>query len=238
MLKHHAFAVSFAVFAALPTVDYASVPPVDQIDETYHDRMLTELCSRRHRTVGCTEQHEDQSISAAASQHRPPTTVALTVANSPHRPARTWHANVHAQRHDSSTITVADDYVGMTASRDSLRLMRLFSAAFDDDVDPRDTPWCAAFANSVLAKAGMKGTGSLEANSFMSWGYHTNEPRAGDVVVMHLGRHRGADHVGFFVDMIDIDGASYVKVLGGNQGHAVHAVYYPASSVISYRTPG
>ena len=54
--------------------------------------------------------------------------------------------------------------------------------------------YCALGANYVLARAGIKGTGSALARSFYSWGRKTNDPRPGDIAVVRR------NHVAVVVD--------------------------------------
>lgn len=131
----------------------------------------------------------------------------------------------------SHALSVADNYVGLSERGHKRQLMGLFSFAFNHKIDPARTPWCAAFVNSVLRKTGKKGTGSLAAASFRSWGKGTRNPKAGDVVVMK-------GHVGFYVGTVKRNGRTYVAVLGGNQSNKVKVTYYKASRVVAYRTAG
>lgn len=134
---------------------------------------------------------------------------------------------------NSGTIRVAKAYVGSSERGSRGKLMGLFNFAFDHKIDPARTPWCAAFANAVLKKSGKKGTGSLAAKSFVSWGKKTSSPSHGDVVVLKPGSRY---HVGFYVGTVKRNGRTYVAVLGGNQGNQVKVSYYPASKVVAYRT--
>ena len=77
------------------------------------------------------------------------------------------------------------------------------------------THWCAAFANACLKEAGIAGTNSAAANSFLHWGSPLTEPRFGTICVL---KRKGGNHVAFFVDTFP-DGA--LLLLGGNQGHMV-----------------
>jgi uncharacterized protein (TIGR02594 family) len=129
----------------------------------------------------------------------------------------------------------AESMVGMTARGNRRDLTKIFSVAFDQAVDPVRTPWCAAWANAVLAKSGVQGTNSLMARSFLGWGKSTVTPKNGDVVVLARGKGRISGHVGFFVERQEINGRRYVKVLGGNQGRSVAVAWYPESRVIGYR---
>lgn len=133
----------------------------------------------------------------------------------------------------SKTIGIANNYVGLSERRNRKQLMGLFGFAFNHKVDPSRTPWCAAFANGVLKKSGKPTTGSLAANSFLSYGKKTRKPSHGDIVVLKPGRRY---HVGFYMGTVVKNGVKYVKVLGGNQSNQVKVTYYKASKVVAYRT--
>ena len=139
---------------------------------------------------------------------------------------------------NSDIVQVASNYVGLNSHANRRDLMNLFDAA-SESVDPTRTPWCAAFANAILAKIGIHGTNSLQAGSFATWGKHTATPKKNDIVLLSFGHHRhhyGIDHVGFYVETITMSGVPYVVVLGGNQSHNVQVSYFPAWQVVSYRT--
>lgn len=136
----------------------------------------------------------------------------------------------------ASHMNRAESMVGMTARGNRQDLAQMFASTFSKAVDPLRTPWCAAWANAVLAKEGIQGTGSLLARSFLDWGTKTNNPSKGDVVVLARGRSSASGHVGFFVERAEINGRRYVKVLGGNTGKAVRTAWYPESRVLGYRT--
>ena len=126
--------------------------------------------------------------------------------------------------------------VGLNARKDRTELKTYFAKKLDQSVDPARIPWCAAWANAVLAEAGVEGTDSLMARSFLQWGLPTARPKEGDVVVLTRGRNRLAGHVGFYVGTVERDGKRYIAVLGGNQRKSVNITYYSVDRVISYRT--
>lgn len=134
----------------------------------------------------------------------------------------------------TAAIEIASDALGMneTAQRDALAS---YLKDGGTDLDPATTAWCAAFVNSTLAKAGMSGTGALNAKSFLEWGDEVNEPQRGDVVVLSRGDPNGwQGHVGFF-DGYNDDGS--IRLLGGNQGAAgeVSVQSFDASRVLGIR---
>jgi uncharacterized protein (TIGR02594 family) len=135
-------------------------------------------------------------------------------------------------------VRIAREWEGLNARKDRTDLTRLLSDGNDMRVDPTHIPWCAAFANAVLSKAGYHGTGSLLARSFLGYGIPTTYPREGDIVVFARGKSKTAGHVGFYVGEETLDGVKYIKVLGGNQNREVSVAYYPANKLLGYRKLG
>jgi uncharacterized protein (TIGR02594 family) len=134
-------------------------------------------------------------------------------------------------------LAKAESMIGLDARKDRQILKKTMSEANGQTVDPVSIPWCAAWANTVLAQSGMETTGSLMARSFLNWGKPVKgEPNIGDVVVMRRGRNKSAGHVGFFYAFVDVNGAKMAAVLGGNQGKEVRISYYPITKIIAYRT--
>lgn len=71
------------------------------------------------------------------------------------------------------------------------------------DIRQDAVAWCAAFTGAMLARAGMKGTGSLLARSYLDWGTALEAGRVGAVAVLSRGSDPGAGHVGFVVGRND-----------------------------------
>lgn len=85
-----------------------------------------------------------------------------------------------------------------------------------------ETPWCASFVNWVLITAGIPGTNSAAAISWLKWGYPLKQGVHGAVTVLKKkgggpdkksGSSSG-NHVGFCVS----EAGNRIRVLGGNQG--------------------
>lgn len=94
-------------------------------------------------------------------------------------------------------------------------------------------PWCAAFANAMLALAGVPGTRSLAARSFLDWGRAVKKPYRGAIVVFKRGNSAWQGHVGF----VEKVSATTVWCLGGNQSDAVNVRRYPMTKVLGFREP-
>ena len=83
-------------------------------------------------------------------------------------------------------------------------------------------PWCSAFTNYILMKAGIPRTESAAAMSFKKWGTEI-APRIGCVVVIPRGGWKG--HVGFLAG----EDTNYYYVLGGNQNNQVNIAKFSKS---------
>ncbi|MEQ5839516.1 TIGR02594 family protein [Paraburkholderia acidicola] len=102
-------------------------------------------------------------------------------------------------------------------------------AGYDDKVS-----WCSSFANWCMAGAGVRGTGSAVARSWLDWGIALEQPVYGCIVV--LSRDDPASwkgHVGFYLR----HDAEDIFLFGGNQLDEVRELAYPVASVLSYRWP-
>lgn len=94
--------------------------------------------------------------------------------------------------------------------------------------------WCSSFVNWALAQAGIQGTGSALARSWLAWGEPLSEPVPGCIVVLSREDPGGwKGHVGFFLRA----DAQLIHLLGGNQLEQVREHFYPLSSVLGYRWP-
>jgi uncharacterized protein (TIGR02594 family) len=104
-----------------------------------------------------------------------------------------------------------------------------------------ETPWCSAFVNWCMEKAGYTGTKSALSTSWLRWGQSISKPVKGCLVIFL--RENGGGHVGFYVDETVTSTATYIKVLSGNQEHAdtdigeVNEKHYLKSKLLGYRLP-
>ncbi|CAO4178774.1 NlpC/P60 family protein [Methylorubrum populi] len=95
------------------------------------------------------------------------------------------------------------------------------------------TAWCAAFANAMLERSGRRGSRSLAARSFESWGVGLKEPALGCIATKRRGNSSWQGHVGFVVGA----SASTIYLLGGNQGDSVSIAGFKRSEFTSFRWP-
>jgi uncharacterized protein (TIGR02594 family) len=96
-----------------------------------------------------------------------------------------------------------------------------------------ETPWCSAFLNWCMEQAGIKGTNSAWARSWLNWGREPTDDEWGEGVVVILERGANSGHVGFLDDWDD----NRVRLLGGNQGDKVGYAWFPDERVLGYRVP-
>ena len=112
-------------------------------------------------------------------------------------------------------------------------IKKWFAYAGHKEVTDDVTPWCAAFANAMLYEAGQKGTGALNARSFLNWGSKLTKPKVGCIVVFKRGNSSWQGHVAFFLR----DLGDRIEVLGGNQSDSVSIGRYKKTDLLGYRWP-
>lgn len=102
------------------------------------------------------------------------------------------------------------------------------------NLNPQQLAWCAAFVNSSLQQAGIKGSGSNMARSLLNVGQPTETPQKGDIAVFSRGNPNGpTGHVGFY-DSHTPDGK--IQILGGNQSDAVSLTTMDPSKLLGFRS--
>lgn len=160
----------------------------------------------------------------------------LTDISDPKVQGNAIHSAVEAAgQPNASPFDVAQSYVGQGRKNGADTMEGFFKKSLGQNIDIQTTPWCAAFANSVLASTGHGQTGSLSARSFRTYGQATSTPSKGDIVVMSRGSNQDLGHVGFFAGYSDDH--TKVKVLAGNTSGQVMIKEYPLNSVLDYRVP-
>lgn len=95
-----------------------------------------------------------------------------------------------------------------------------------------ETPWCSAFVNWVICKAGGTGTNNAMARSWLKWGVPIEEPFPGCIVILKRG-NPPSGHVGIFKYRRSPGG--WVHIIGGNQSDQVKISLYAESGVLGYR---
>jgi uncharacterized protein (TIGR02594 family) len=121
----------------------------------------------------------------------------------------------------------------VSGAGDNPRVMALYRDAGHAEIQHDETAWCAAFAGACLARAGLKGSGSLMARSYLNWGEDAHEPRTGAIAVLSRAGDPASGHVGFLLGETD----NNVILLGGNQGDAVSVAAFPRARLLGLRWP-
>lgn len=102
-------------------------------------------------------------------------------------------------------------------------------AGYDDKAS-----WCSSFVHWCLAQAGVAGTGSALARSWLDWGRPLAAPRPGCIAVLwRESPDSWKGHVGFYLR----HDAQHVWLLGGNQRGSVCENAYPVDTVLAFRWP-
>jgi uncharacterized protein (TIGR02594 family) len=94
-------------------------------------------------------------------------------------------------------------------------------------------PWCSAFVNWCLERAGMHGTGKPNARSFLRWGEPLDAPIRGAICVFERPPNVWNGHVAFYAS----EGIGCMYVLGGNQGNRVCIAPYAKARLLGVRWP-
>jgi uncharacterized protein (TIGR02594 family) len=121
----------------------------------------------------------------------------------------------------------------MAGAAENPAIVGYFRDAGDASVTTEATPWCAAFVGAMLKRAGVAGTGSLLARSYLDWGTPIDDTKSGAIAVFPRGNDPVAGHVGFIV----AEHGDKLYVLGGNQGDAVSIATLDKSTLIGLRWP-
>lgn len=98
-----------------------------------------------------------------------------------------------------------------------------------------ETSWCSSFVNWCLDQAGLKGTNSAAARSWLTFGEDvTKTPQIGDIVVFwRESKNSWKGHVGFYAG----ETLTHIEVFGGNQDNKVCFKKYPKLQLLSIRRP-
>lgn len=94
-----------------------------------------------------------------------------------------------------------------------------------------ETAWCSSFVNWCVGQAGIKGTNSAAARSWLKWEHSLQQPVPGCIAVFRRGNNNTSGHVAFFLEKR----GSGILVLGGNQSNSVKVSSYPEQDLLDYR---
>lgn len=112
------------------------------------------------------------------------------------------------------------------------RILHYFQTIGQEWVQTDETAWCSAFINFICVQSGIRGTGELNARSWLKWGEETDLPLPGHVVVFwRESRKSWKGHVGLYIRERD----GKIWTLGGNQNNKVEISPYAVDRVLSVR---
>lgn len=127
----------------------------------------------------------------------------------------------------SRTHLGTSEIVGKQHNSKVVAWIRNFASWIHDD----ETPWCAAFANSMLIEAGVLGSKqALRARGFEDKARFRllSSPRLGCIVTFHNGNpSSGQGHVFFYLG--ETEDGRRIRGIGGNQGNKVSEAWFPRS---------
>ncbi len=110
-------------------------------------------------------------------------------------------------------------------------ILKYFREIGFPEIKEDEVPWCSAFVNWCVMKAGLPITKNLAARSWLGWGTKQMVPEIGDIAVFRRGTTGWQGHVAFYVK----NDGMYVWVLGGNQSDEVRISRYLGTDLLSYR---
>lgn len=106
-----------------------------------------------------------------------------------------------------------------------------------------EVPWCSSFVNWCMVQAGIKGTNSAAAKSWLSWGVSVEEPQPGCICIIRqktAGQDRATGSIsGYHVAFFNKTEGGRIFLTGGNQGDQVKVSSFGLQSyeVMGYRWP-
>lgn len=105
-----------------------------------------------------------------------------------------------------------------------------YHATTKGGVAPDSVAWCSSFVNFCVEKAGLQGTKSKAARSWLDWGIEADDFVPGCIVVLKRGQPPSG-HVGFYVGRE----SGRIVLLGGNHSDKVGIASFDADRVIARR---
>ncbi|HMN37954.1 MAG TPA: TIGR02594 family protein [Hyphomicrobium sp.] len=115
----------------------------------------------------------------------------------------------------------------------SPKVLAYYREAGRADINQDAVAWCAAFIGAMLARAGVVGTGSLLARSYLDWGIPIEAGRVGAIAVLSRGSDPNAGHAGFLVGQNETE----LFLLGGNQDDSVSVAAFDTGRLLGFRWP-
>lgn len=112
------------------------------------------------------------------------------------------------------------------------RILEYFAAAGHGEIKSDETAWCSAFVNFCMEQAGVRGTMSLAARSWLRWGKPCS-PQPGAIGIWPRGKSTWQGHVAIVEEVI----GDKVVCIGGNQSNSVCRRAFPIDTALGFRWP-
>ncbi|WP_183345881.1 NlpC/P60 family protein [Geomonas paludis] len=136
-------------------------------------------------------------------------------------------------------LKIAAGEIGQVQFKDNAhnpRILQYHAATLCGATDD-ETAWCSSFVNWCLKGAGIVGTRSAAARSWLHWGQICGPILGAITVIYEFSRPctRSGYHVGFWIE----ETGSHFKLLGGNQSRMVKFSNFPKSGYgsVGHRWP-
>jgi uncharacterized protein (TIGR02594 family) len=116
------------------------------------------------------------------------------------------------------------------------RIVEMYAKAGHPEITSDEVAWCSAAVNAWMVESNIRGTGSLVARSWLSWGraleMRKTIPR-GAVLILRRGKSSWQGHVCLCLQ----DRNGILTVIGGNQKDGVTIDRYRKAALIGARWP-
>ncbi len=122
-------------------------------------------------------------------------------------------------------------------SKHEKRVLEMYAASGHPEIHDDETPWCAAFIGWCLDHGGLKGTQSLMARSYATYGTALSKSEIVPRGAIAVWTRDGGGHVNFVL----ADDGKFVTCIGGNQsnnkGGGVTISRRAKADAVAYRMP-
>lgn len=137
--------------------------------------------------------------------------------------------NVKEKLLEIALAELADGVAEVQGPKSNPRIAEYLSSVNQPGND--EIAWCSAFVNWCVIRAGLEGTNSAAARSWLKWGQPAENFQFGSILVMSRGTSSWQGHVGFYLGLK----AGQFLLLGGNQGDRLSLAYFPLGKVLGLR---
>jgi len=116
------------------------------------------------------------------------------------------------------------------------RIIEMYAKAGHPEIKSDEVAWCSAALNTWMVESNLRGTGSLAARSWLTWGRAVDSRKViprGAVLIFRRGNSSWQGHVCLCLE----DNGDILTVIGGNQSDGVTITRYRRAALIGARWP-